>query len=894
MCFKIKIMKKITLLTVFLFSLIGFAQTNKQIVQSYLDANRIKLDLTENDLSDWTIESEVLGEGTKITSCYIVQRYHGIEIYNAQSNLSVKNGKVIHIGNNFKKNIASKANTTTPTLSVIDAITNAYSNLGITASDNFSISETINDKTFRLHNGLQEDFISAKLVYQPTTDDKLKLAWAFQFYTPDAKHLWDLRIDAGNGSILEKNDLTLSCNFGHAEHKNCASVKSFSFEKNAFGNGISSMLATPGNYRVIPYNYESPNHHPFELITTAGNSLASPNGWHDANSIGGSSATLKYAYTRGNNVLAQEDADGNNGNGIRPDGGTDLNFDFSYGGQTLQPTAYTSAATTNLFYMINTIHDIWYNYGFNEASGNFQQNNLGRGGTVTAIGDYIQADAQDGYSQATPTLNNANFSTPNDGSRPRVQMFMWNAGAPDTTFLTVNSPPSIAGPRIATSNVFEGTDRIAVPMAPNGITSDLVLYKNNPTPPGHNSACQPATNASELSGKIVLIKRGSCFFNLKVKNAQNAGATAVIIMDSISNNPQGLNMSSTGILGITIPAIFITKEIGDGLIAQMANGPVNVKLESPADLYLYADGDFDNGIIAHEVGHGISNRLIGGPVNASCMTNGEQMGEGWSDWFGLILQIKPGDTGAEPRGIGTYAINQPTNGGGIRAFPYSTSFSINPLTLADSNDSESHNRGEAWTAVLWDLTWAYINKYGFDTDIYNGNGGNNKVMKLVVDAMKLQACNTASFISSRNNLFAADQATTGGEDYCMIANVFQKRGMGLNASSGSANSGVDQVEDFTAFPPGPNCNLGLNYFKNEDMIRIYPNPSNGLVNIRINQFTGKVNFRIIDINGREVFNQTDTDFNVEKSLNINNLQKGIYIIKIVGDQLNYAQKLIKN
>jgi len=880
-------MKRITVLIAFLVSIASFSQTDRHQIQNYLEANRVKYALSANDIADWEIESEVFAQGTKITSCYIVQRYQGICIFNAQSNVSLKDGKILAIGNNFKSDISQKINATIPTLSVVQAIAKAYSDLGITSAA-FTIAETVNNKTFKISDGVQEDLISAKLVYQSTADDKLKLAWAFQFYSPDAKHLWDLRIDATNGQILEKNDLNLNCSFGHAKP---ATTNNFSFEQKVFNS--TSMLVASGSYRVIPFNYESPNHHNFELITTAGNTLASPQGWHDANALGGTNAALKFTYTRGNNALAQEDANGDNGNGIRADGGVDLNFDFAYGGQTFAPTAYTPASTTNLFYMMNTIHDIWYQYGFNEASGNFQQNNYGRGGTTTVTGDYVLADAQDGYSQTTATLNNANFSTPNDGARPRVQMYMWTAGAPPTNYLMVNSPASISGPRVATTNVFEGTDRIPVPAAPNGITSDLVLYNNNPAP-GFHSACQAPTNAFDIAGKIALIKRGSCFFSNKVKNAQDAGASAVIVMDSIPDNPQGLNMSSTGLLGITIPAVFITKESGDQLLAQMANGPVNVKLEAPADLYLYADGDFDNGIIAHEYGHGISNRLIGGPVNASCMTNAEQMGEGWSDWFALMLQIKPGDTGAESRGIGTYAINEPITGGGIREYPYSTDFGINPHTLADSNDTESHNRGETWTAVLWDLTWAYIDKYGFDPDIYNGTGGNNKVMQLVIDALKLQACNTASFISARDNLFAADQATTGGQDYCLIANVFQKRGMGLNASSGSATNATDQVEDFTAFPAGPNCVLAVNYFKNNDMFRIYPNPANGLVNVRINNYVGKINFQIVDINGRVVLSQTATDFNIEKSINISALQSGVYVLKVTGNDLNYSQKLIKN
>jgi hypothetical protein len=42
--------------------------------------------------------------------------------------------------------------------------------------------------------------------------------------------------------------------------------------------------------------------------------------------------------------------------------------------------------------------------------------------------------------------------------------------------------------------------------------------------------------------------------------------------------------------------------------------------------------------------------------------------------------------------------------------------------------------------MLWDLTWAYINKYGYDDNKYTGTGGNNKVMQLVIDGIKLMPC----------------------------------------------------------------------------------------------------------------------------------------------------------
>ncbi len=895
-------MKKITLLTAFLISFIGFSQANKQLIQNYLETNKSKFGLSTQDISEWTIENEFLGQGTKITSTYIVQRYQGIEVFNAQSNVAIKDGNVLKLGNNFQSNIAQKVNTTSPSLNMFQAIKNAYTNVGITTVPTFTIAETINDKKFLLADGIQQDQITAKLGFSQVAN-KLKLAWAFQFYAP-GNHYWDIKIDATNGSVLEKNDLNISCNFGKANHNhNTTSNKpAFGFMEYVFNSRTSMLDAPVGTYRVIPYNYTSPNHHPFEVISTSGNALASPNGWHDSNAAGGTNAALRFTYTRGNNVLAQEDANGDNGTGIRADGGATLNFDFpQYNvgtGQTLQPTTYTSASTTNLFYMNNIMHDVWYQYGFDEANGNYQQNNLGRGGVTTATGDYVQADSQDGYSQTTPTLNNANFSPTNDGVRPRIQMFLWDAGAPPTDYIQINSPASIAGAMSATTNVFDTTDRIPVPASPNGITADLVHYENAPNPntnpiSGHN-ACVAPTNAFDISGKIVLIRRGNCNFSNKVKNAQDAGALAAIVYDTVVNNPTRLSMSSTGLLGITIPAIFISREKGESLLAEMANGPVNVKIEVPANLYLYADGDFDNTIIGHEYGHGISNRLVGGGLTG-CMTNQEQMGEGWSDFFGLMMQLKAGDTGADPKTVGTFAINEPNDGSGIRDFPYSTDMTINPRTLNSSNwpydavdTTYKYKIGEFWASCLWDLNWAYINQYGYDPDIYTGTGGNNKVMRLVLDALKLDTCNGANSLTGRDNIFAADLATTGGANHDLIAEVFRRRGLGLNASSGLATDCADQVEEFTAFP------LANTSFNKTENIRIYPNPSNGLLNVRINQFVGKVTIQIVDINGRIVFNQTDDKFNIEKAININKLQTGVYVVKINTNEFTYSEKLIRN
>lgn len=869
-------MKKITFLLLFLMAFASQAQNESQKIQTYLNANYSELGLTSQDINDWYVESEATSTATGITNYYVKQRYQGIELQHAQTNFSIKNGNVFYVANRFESNIAQRVNTTNPTYGVLEALSLAYNAFGLAPNQAFVIQKTIRTNYYQINDAIGIDEpVLAKLVYQLNEDNKLRLAWDFTFYTPSYQNLWSVRLDAVNGAILEKQDLVISCTFGkdsdHSTHQH-----QVAFTKQILKEEAASIVETQsGSYRVYPYNTESPSHGVRQLVSTPHNATASPYGWHDTNGATGAEFTI----TRGNNTWAKEDRAGTNSPfGVSPNGGATLEFDFPYGGNSAQSATYTSAATTNLFYMTNIMHDVWYQYGFDEANGNYQSNNYGKGGTA---GDFVLADSQDGIG-----TNNANFAAPVDGQSGRVQMFLWDQGPPNTS-LNINSPANIAGSReIRDNNFLPGN--VPLPVAPNGITSNLVLF--NDGSPDTSDACTPATNAAAIAGNICVIRRGDCTFVEKVKFAQTAGATAVIIV----NNVEGVIIMGGADATITIPAISVTQAVGEAIIAEMALGPVNATLQSPADLFVNADGSFDNGIISHEFGHGISIRLAGGRNNSSCLGNAEQMGEGWSDWFALMMQLKPGDVGSAIRGIGTYAVSQPINGVGIRTYPYSTDFNVNPMTFASTNsEAVPHGVGSVWATTLWDLTWAYINKYGYDSNIYNGTGGNNKIMRLVLDGLKIQPC-SPTFVEARNALIAADQATTGGQDYCMIWEVFAKRGLGLNASSGSRTSSTDQVQDFTVPEAGPNCTLSLDYFAAADAFKVYPNPSTGVYTIQVNQFTGKVAIQVIDLNGRVVYQENELNFNTTKNINLTHLQAGLYIVKVNADELSFSQKIIKN
>jgi hypothetical protein len=145
------------------------------------------------------------------------------------------------------------------------------------------------------------------------------------------------------------------------------------------------------------------------VVSFDGNPAASPSGW-----VGTARNTV------GNNAVAATDIDGNNtvgANETQPVANASDSFDFPYSA-TSNAQNSRAAAVANAFFLVNDWHDRTYLLGFNEASRNFQTNNFGKGG---AQNDPVNVDAQDGSG-----TNNANFSTPADGSRPRMQMFIFN------------------------------------------------------------------------------------------------------------------------------------------------------------------------------------------------------------------------------------------------------------------------------------------------------------------------------------------------------------------------------------------------------------------------------------------------------------------------------------
>lgn len=654
-------LKKILLSVIFLAPLVIIAQVSDAEKSQALDLvtkNKQSIGLADPDISQSLVTGTYIIPGSDIRMVYLQQSYRDIPVYNRLHVLAFRDEKIVSVAGSRVPSLQSRINSNgTPVYNALQAVEKALQDIGQPAREAIvPVHITKDGQRFEFGSlGVSTENIYAELLWFPVNEDQhIRLAWQVFAAPQNSSSYWLIRVDAMTNEVFSKEDMTISCNWGPEgsahDHKNIqretghiAAIQKTTQTPNPGGQ----YLINTATYRVVKYPAESPIHpggapslHTDPWLLSPGN--ATTLGWHN-------DGVNDYDSTRGNNVFAYDDRDANNlpgrsGVSTTPLPNITMNFvpDFS-----LEPTVRTPAPnqqfnTTNLFYWNNLIHDLSYIYGFTETARNYQNNNMGRGGVA---GDYVLAEAQDGSG-----TNNANFSPGADGSRGRMQMYLWTAPTPDR------------------------------------------------------------------------------------------------------------------------------------------------------------DGDVDNGIIAHEYTHGISNRMTG--TGAGCLNVVEQMGEGWSDYFGLMIthdwaNASINDGFDKPRGIGTYALNQAITGPGIRQYRYTTNMAVNPMTYGNlPSVAVPHGVGTIWCTALWDMTWYIIQQAGINPNIYNpaAGGGNAIALKLVMEGLRLQPCGPG-FIDGRNAILKADTLFFGAQYSCAILEAFARRGMGIGASQGSPSVRGDETLSFNNGKP---------------------------------------------------------------------------------------------
>jgi extracellular elastinolytic metalloproteinase len=716
-------------------------------VVEYLQANHRALGLTSRDISDAVVSAQQRSRHNGVTHVSYQQQLDGIEVFAGVLKVNLAaDGTVLSVRNRFVPDLAAKARDREPKVSAGAAVAAAARALGLEARQP-EVKAQVGGTSRAVvfaPSGLSKRDIPARLVYLPRGNGPVRLAWDFPIETDD-EHYWQFQVDAVTGLVLQRKNYVL--NHG---------------------------------YKVYPIAAESPNH--VEVLPPAdGRTLVvdpeasgpSPLGW----------VTPGLLTTDGPNVQAQTDLDMNNaftpGTDVKPVGTglpTALTFAFPID-LTKDATTYREALVTNLFYWNNVCHDVHELYGFDEINYNFEGN------------DFVLADAQDGSG-----TNNANMLTLPDGVPPRMQMYLFTPPAD----LQVNSPYS------ALYNA--GTAGFGQPLNETGVTGDLAAV-NDGGGASTSDGCEPGTSwVGSYAGKIAFLDRGTCEFSTKMLHAQQAGAIAAVMVNTQSDDPISMS-AGVDAPQVTIPSVSIGNASGIAIRQSLAGGStVNVTMRSGTQPS--RDSDFDAGVIAHEYGHGVSNRLTGDGVNVPfCLDGDQQAGEGWSDWWALAMTQQGATEVPSGRGIATYSLFQSTSGSGFRPYRYSTDMSINAQTYGDLTKgtlSVPHGVGTVWASALWDMYWALVRGVGdlnlpglgFEPDVYKADSGkgNTTALQLVMDGLKLQGC-TPNMLVSRDAILLADQQNNDGANQCHIWWAFARRGMGVNAMSNGTT--LDVTEDFS-------------------------------------------------------------------------------------------------
>jgi extracellular elastinolytic metalloproteinase len=920
---------------------LSYGQDKKDIIKNYLLVNSASLNLSVTDANQFTVTSYGTLKNPDYSIAYLQQEVGGIKIANTSATVLLKNNVVTSFKHAFINNILGSVSATAPSLTATEAARQAISQLGLNSSDAVTVVNYSNKEDVKASE-LDNSNFEAPLTYFKSTGGNYVLAYELLVKTPDS-HWWSTKINASNGALLDQFDLMISCNFdlpietdakpstkrnhnnhGHSYEKNNIFINFKKDSKKDIVLEAKSNLALANtddgsSYNAFPLGVETPNHGVRSTITNPatittqpeGSIVPSPEGWHDFDGI-------IEAKTAGNNVQAYEDPTGTSTalptSFAEPSTPGTLVFDYPID-YNLYPTEYNKAAIVNLFVWNNYMHDVSYAYGFDETNGNFQNDDYDRFNGVddpmifnTYDNDEVQAEAQDGSG-----LNNANFGTSDDGSAPRMQMFLWGA-SPFGDFFDVIEPSAadLLGSYASARFPFVAIPREEDP----SVDALLVLVEDDGTPytgvddggtAGESFATEDgcttytAASAAAVEGKIAVIMRGTCTFVKKITLAQQNGAIAVIIINNAADAGP-VNGGGEEYVEITIPAISLSLEDGQLLLDRMLTEDVFGRLidRGPVQNLINRDGDLDQGIIAHEYAHGISTRLVGGRIRFDCLislVNEEEMGEGWSDFFGLITTTKTTDTAEQKRGIGTYVQFQGTDGPGIRPAPYSTDMSVNDYTYGDTASDPSlsvpHGIGFVWATILWDMYWAFVAQDGYSSDIYYGTGGNNKAIQLVVDGLKLITCDNVGFVTGRDAIIEADAALYNGDNECLIRTVFARRGVGALASQGAGKRNEDNIEDFTVNPLLGSCDNLAVFDNTKTLFSVYPNPVNSELFIMTNKNAGNAVISIVDMNGRQLV-KTEMDIGSQSRVDTANLVQGVYIITIkLEDGTSYSQKLIK-
>ena len=352
----------------------------RAIADSYLRSLAPAYELSELDLAGAFVAKQYRTAHNGVTHFVYRQRFQGLEVEGVEWTVNIdREGRVINAGGRpYKMPEGPPAAGLGSALGAVRAAAAAVNPALGERFIPFPATPAQPGGTLRFHAGGFGEEIDGQPVWYPA-NGRLRAAWRFQLLDEDGVSEYAVIVDDATGQPLSKQNLTW---FQSAP-------RGLVFERSSPQPNPKPGVALAAAPPLVGRTQQS----------FAGDPAASPRGW------------VAGAVTAGNNAIA-----GANHLGVRfapprlalaP--GLDFSFPLQLGDGAPNPLQFADAATANLFYWANRAHDLFYEIGFDEGAGNFQQDNFGRGG---ADGDAMLAYSQFAAAASfAATLNNAFFTS---------------------------------------------------------------------------------------------------------------------------------------------------------------------------------------------------------------------------------------------------------------------------------------------------------------------------------------------------------------------------------------------------------------------------------------------------------------------------------------------------
>ncbi len=390
-----------------------------EILRDFVKQNNNLIGVSDNQADNLKVTADYTNPNSEISFAHLEQTINGIPVFRGEVKAGfTKSGEIIRVINNLAPGLDYE-NISTDFRNPVDAVEAAYRDIN---AEPTKLDTQFNDS---LSNDLKAVFGNgdwatvAEKMYFPTEPGIAIPSWRVLIWQP--VNAFYVIVDAESGRMLWRKNITED------------QTQSATFDVYANSNGYIDGADSPSPFSPGPLNPTTGQQGAIiarNLRTLIGNEAPNTfnnNGW----------ITDNTNITDGNALEAGIDRDGINGvdatqtgNGACPGAGC-RTFTSTWNPPPGNPTPGDSPLTAQaqrgaviqMFYIMNLYHDALYKVGFTEAARNFQQDNFGRGGAG--------ADRVSGEGQDSSGTNNANFSTPADGGRGRMQMYLWTGPTPD-------------------------------------------------------------------------------------------------------------------------------------------------------------------------------------------------------------------------------------------------------------------------------------------------------------------------------------------------------------------------------------------------------------------------------------------------------------------------------